>query len=470
MVERRIRRKNNNLTRVLTSQQPNANGAWHHICASTDGRRTAQKFCAGAGMYPTSPYSCAVFWHMKENRLLIIWILGALATVSPFAIDLYLPAFTEIADDFSTTSSQISLSVSSYFIGMALGQILYGPLLDRFGRKPPLYAGMLLFIAASVGCAQSTTADSLVIMRFAQALGGSVAWVAAVAMVRDFFPVEESARIFSLLILILGVSPLLAPTFGGFIATEYGWKAIFYILGIIGALILAISYLFLPAKHRPDPEVSLKPGPIIKTFVSVLRNPLFYTYTFAGAFSFATLFIYVAGSPVIFMEIFHVSPQAYGGIFALLSVSFIGGSQLNIFLTRRYSSERLFRLALICQVIISFFFLLGVSGGWFGLYSTIAMFFLLLGCLGICNPNANALALAGFTRNIGSASALLGCTQIGVAALASSGVGFFDAADIFPVIALMAGTATVALMILFTGRRRITTVVPERPKAGHIVH
>ena len=406
----------------------------------------------------------------RINRKLVIWILGALATVTPFAIDLYLPAFTQIAVDFGTTPSQISLSVSSYFVGMALGQILYGPLLDRFGRKPPLYAGLFLFITASAGCAQSHTVDSLVMLRFAQALGGSVAWVAAVAMVRDFFPVQESARIFSLLILILGVSPLLAPTFGGFIATEYGWKAIFYILAIIGALILIISFVFLPSKHRADPEISLKPGPIVKTFISVLRNPLFYTYTFAGAFSFATLFIYVAGSPIIFMQIFDVSPQAYGGIFALLSVGFIGSSQLNILLTRRFSSEKLFLIALTSQVIISFIFLLGVSGGWFGLYWVVTMFFLLLSCLGICNPNANALALAGFTRNIGSASALLGCTQIGIAALASSGVGFFDAGDISPIAGLMAGTAAVALIILFVGRRNITSPVTEQPSPGHIVH
>ena len=406
----------------------------------------------------------------RTNRVLVIWILGALATVSPFAIDLYLPAFTQIASDFGTTPSQISLSVSSYFVGMALGQILYGPLLDRFGRKRPLYAGLLIFILASAGCAQSQNVDSLVILRFAQALGGSVAWVAAVAMVRDFFPVQESARIFSLLILILGVSPLLAPTFGGFIATEFTWEAIFYVLAVIGAMILVVSYLFLPARYRPDPNISLKPGPIIKTFLWVLRDPLFYTYTFAGAFSFATLFIYVAGSPIIFMHILNVSPQAYGGIFALLSVSFIGGSQLNVFLTRKFSSEKLFSFALTCQVVISFIFLLGVWAGLLGLYSTVVMFFLLLGCLGICNPNANALALAGFTRNIGSASALLGCTQIGVAALASSGVGLFDTSDILPIVALMAGTAAVALLILFVGKRNITSPIPANPSAGQIVH
>lgn len=406
----------------------------------------------------------------RRDRLLIIWILGALATVSPFAIDLYLPAFNQIAEDFGATPAQISISVSSYFVGMALGQILYGPLLDRFGRKRPLYFGLLLFVVATVMCAQSDDVESLAVFRFVQAIGGSVAWVAAVAMVRDFFPVNESARIFSLLILILGVSPLLAPTLGGFIAADYGWKPIFYLLAIIGAIILLVSWRFLPEGHQPDTRVSLKPGPILRTFLSVLRNPIFHTYTFAGAFSFATLFIYVAGSPVIFMEIFHVSPEVYGGIFALLSVSFIGGSQMNILLTRRYPSAKLFAFALMCQVIVSFIFVIGVRNEWFGLYSTIGMFFLALGCIGICNPNANALAISPFTRNVGSASALLGCTQIGVAALASSGVALFKASDMLPIVCLMAGTATVALIIHTWGKRSITAAITASPRTDPPMH
>jgi DHA1 family bicyclomycin/chloramphenicol resistance-like MFS transporter len=391
----------------------------------------------------------------RHNTTLIIWILGALATVSPFAIDLYLPAFSQIAADFHTNPAQISLSISSYFIGMAAGQILYGPLLDRFGRKKPLYVGLVVFILASVSCMLSQTVQSLVAFRFFQALGGSVAWVAAVAMVRDFFPVKESARVFSLLILILGVSPLLAPTFGGLIAIEFGWKAIFFVLAIIGGLILVLTFLFLPVGYQPDRGISLKPKPIIKVFLSVLRHGRFFTYTFAGAFSFATLFIYVAGSPVIFLDIFKVTPPVYGGIFALLSVSFIGGSQLNIFLTKKFSSERLFRSALILQIFTSFVFLAGSLYGWFNLYSTIAVFFIVLGALGICNPNANALALAPFTQNIGSASALLGCTQIGIAALASSGVAFFNAQNTIPIAGLMAVTGMVGGLILWVGERRI---------------
>jgi len=155
------------------------------------------------------------------------------------------------------------------------------------------------------------------------------------------------------------------------------------------------------------------------------------------------------------MEMFHVSPQGYGGIFALLSVGFIGGSQLNIWLTRTYTSERIFRVALICQVITGFLFLLCVFYGWLGLYGTIGMFFVCLSCVGLINPNANALALAPFVKNIGSASALLGCTQIGIAALASSGVGIFDSGDIVPIIGLLTATTSVALIILLIGLRSV---------------
>lgn len=378
----------------------------------------------------------------------IVWILGSLSTITPFAIDLYLPAFARLAQYFGTNTATISLSVSSYFIGMALGQVLYGPFLDRFGRKPPLYVGLSLFVLASFGCTLSWDVTSLVAFRFLQAIGGSVAWVAAVAMVRDFFPVEASARIYSLLFLIIGVSPLLAPTIGGLIVTSLGWQAIFIFLMVITILIVLLVIFFLPEGHAPDPTITIRLKPMLLTFYDILKNPVFSKYVFAGAFSFSTLFIYVAGSPIIFMELYHVSPNVYGGIFALLSVGFIGGGQVNILLTKKFSSEQIFRAALIAQVIASTLFFIGVATEALGLYGIIAMFFICLSCLGLTNPNANALALAPFTRTVGSASALLGFIQIGVASLMSAGVGVFNITNALPSVALMCGTSIVALLLL----------------------
>jgi len=397
----------------------------------------------------------------QKHKNLIILILGALATVTPFAIDMYLPAFTQISEEFKTSTSEIALTVTSYFIGMAIGQILYGPLLDRFGRKPPLYAGLSVFILASIGCTVAPDVESLIAIRFLQALGGSVAWVAALAMVRDFFPVKESAKIFSLLILVIGVSPLLAPTVGGFISTSWGWHAVFFVLAGITSVILLVTAFFLPESHEPDKSISLRPGPMIQTFSGVIKQPQFYTYALSGAFAFATLFIYVAASPVIFMEQYQVTPQVYGGLFAFLSVGFIGASQLNILLIRKYTSQQLFRTMLISEVVNGIVFLFFAWNGWLNLYSTLFFFFIALACVGIINPNGTALALAPFTKNVGSASALIGCLQIGIAALASGGVGLSDANYTLPVFILLSGTSIVALIILTIGRKKIGNELAE---------
>src|SRR5690606_7485476 len=247
----------------------------------------------------------------KQRELRIILILGALSTISPFAIDLYLPAFPQIAAGLGSSEAQVALSLSSYFIGMACGQLFYGPLLDRYGRKPPLYAGLVLFVLASLGCAFVANVDSLIGLRLLQALGGCVAQVAALTMVRDFFPIHEGAKVMSLLLLILSVSPMLAPSIGSFLAVALGWQWIFALLGLIALAILALVHLQLPEGRAPDPSVSLRPGPILATFGRILRNPHFHVHALAGAFCFSGLFLYVAGSPIIFMKVFQVSTHLY---------------------------------------------------------------------------------------------------------------------------------------------------------------
>ncbi len=194
---------------------------------------------------------------------------------------------------------------------------------------------------------------------------------------------------------------------------------------------------------------------MLMTFLSIFRNPQFYTYSLAGAFAFSTLFIYVAGSPVIFMDIYNVSPRVYGGIFAFLSIGFIGGSQLNILINKKHSSEKIFNVALTTLLITGGIFLIGSWNSWYGLEVTILLFFIALSCLGLTNPNATALALAPFSRNVGSASALLGFLQIGVAGLASGCIGLFNTSNSVPVAATMTCTSLVAFLILRLGRRKI---------------
>ena len=409
-------------------------------------------------------------YHTK-NKHLITLILGMLATISPFAIDFYLPAFTQIAEDLGTNTARISLSVSSYFIGMALGQLMYGPILDRFGRKPPLYIGLSIFIIASLGCTLAHSVEALVTLRFIQALGGSVAGVAAIAMVKDFFPPSEGPRIFAMLILTIGLSPLLAPTIGGFVATVFNWQFVFILLALIALFAIAIVFFFLPIGQEPDKEVTLQLKPMSKTYYSILSNTQFFTYTLAGSFSFASLFIYVAGSPIVFMDLYHLSKEAYGGVFAFLSIGFVGASQLNIFLVNKFSSVAIFFFALRVQVLTGIVFVFVAWNGWMDLNLTLVMLFIFLSCVGLINPNASALALAPFTKNIGSAAAMMGFSQIGIAALASVAVGMFDASSVLPMVLSMASTACVALIFLLRGEKKMAgNIIEGDSSAGPAVH
>jgi MFS transporter, DHA1 family, multidrug resistance protein len=398
----------------------------------------------------------------------LILLLGGLSLLSPFAVDMYLPAFSPIAAHFHTTTSAVSLSLSSYFIGFAVGQILYGPLLDRFGRKRPLYFGLAIYILASFVCAHPRDLPSLIAFRLLQALGGCAAQVASVAMVRDFFPARESAKIFSLLFLIIGVSPLFAPTIGSVTLIWLGWPWIFALLASFAAFVSVLIFFLLPEGHIPDRSVSLRPEPILLNFWRVLRQPQFYTYAIAGAFSFAGLFAYVAGSPIIFMDGFHVSTKTFGAIFATVTMGFIGGNQCNVFLLRKFCSEQIFSGALLVQVVTGLLFFAGTRLGWFGIAPTLILLFVFLSCIGLTYPNAAALALAPFSRNVGSASALLGFLQMGTGASMSTGIGFFGGKA---VAVLLAATALMSLLTFAAGKRSIVEkIVVEDDEAVRLVH
>jgi DHA1 family bicyclomycin/chloramphenicol resistance-like MFS transporter len=395
----------------------------------------------------------------KQRYFLTVLILGALTALGPFSIDMYLPGFPAIARSFHTTTAQVSLSLSSFFIGLAAGQLLYGPLLDRFGRKNPLYIGLLLYIITSAGCYFSTSIEMLILLRFIQAIGACAAGVASMAMVRDVFPLEDNAKIFALLILILGASPMIAPTVGGYVTAAFGWHLIFIILGALALLILITVIFFLPESHQPDKTYSLKPIPIINNFWLVFKESQFYTYAFTGAFAFAGLFVYVSGSPIVFMEVFKVSAKTYGWIFAVLSIGFIGSSQLNNVFLKKFKSEQIIWISISVQVIASMLFFAGSLFGWFGLTGTICMIFVMLCCVGTANPNASALSLAPFSKNAGTASSLLGALQLGLGSLATLGISVFDSHSAVPMAGIMGASSFIALVILAIGRKTIRNKV-----------
>jgi MFS transporter, DHA1 family, multidrug resistance protein len=392
------------------------------------------------------------------NKLYIILILGLLTAIAPLSIDMYLPAFPEIAKSLHTNVAQIMLSLSSFFIGISVGQFIYGPLLERFGRKRPLYVGLILYLLASIGCALATSANALILFRLLQALGGCAGMVASRAIVRDLFKANEMAKVFSTLMLVVAVSPIIAPTLGGYIAAVASWRLVFAVLILVNIIILVGVYFFLPESKPPDPLYSLKAGAITRSFWGILVNPRFYAYALTGAISYGGLSAYVSGSPNVFMETFSVSEKQFGWIFAIVAVGIISASQVNNIALKKYSSERIIQIALTCQSIIGITLAALAFFGVAELYSTIFLIFLFLACQGFVFPNSSALSLASFGHNAGTASALMGGIQMAVGAGSSALVSVLQNHTALPMSGVMAFCAAGALAIFLLGRKIVLSV------------
>jgi DHA1 family bicyclomycin/chloramphenicol resistance-like MFS transporter len=397
----------------------------------------------------------------SRQYFVIILILGTLSTISPFSIDMYLPGFPAIAKDLGTSIDQVQLSLTSYLVGISLGQLLYGPLLDRFGRKYPLYFGLSIYVLASVGCAMVHSVDALILMRFLQAIGGCAGMVAAQALVRDLFPVNQTAQAFSLLTLVVAVSPMVAPTVGGYVATAFGWHAIFIILASITALILLSIYFVLPEGKQPDPAMSLRPGPVLSNFYAVVQQRQFLVYALVGGIASSAPFAYIAGSPDVFMNIYKVSEREYGWIFAILAFAMIGSTQLNHFLLKRFRSEQVIFVTLIYQTLTGLALAYGTWAGWYGKIELIALMFVFLTGQGLTNPNAAALSLAPFSRLAGSASALMGSLRMGMGGLISAAVSLLHNGTALPMVGMMTLCAVGGLVVLLLGRTRTPYQVRE---------
>jgi len=390
----------------------------------------------------------------RKQYFVTVLILGTLCTISPFAIDMYLPGFPAIATDLHTSISQIQLSLTSYLIGISAGQLLYGPLLDRFGRKNPLYLGLVVYMLASLGCAATNSVETLIGMRFLQAIGGCVGMVAAQALVRDLFPVNKTAQVFSLLTLVIAVSPMIAPTVGGYVTTSFGWHSVFIILAIITAIILVGIFFLLPQGKLPDPTLSLRPQAVLSNFYAVIKQPQFFIYTLVGGIASAAPFAYIAGSPDVFMNIYKVSEQEYGWIFALLAFAMIGSTQLNHILLKKYKSEQIILVTLLYQTATGLLLVLGIWSGWYGQYSLIVLMFIFLTGQGLVNPNASALSLAPFTRQAGSAAALMGSFRMGMGSFVSAAVSLLHNNTALPMVGMMAFCAVTGLILLLIGKKK----------------
>jgi len=379
----------------------------------------------------------------RQHNILIL-VLGSLTAIGPFSIDMYLPGFPDIARDLQTDIAHVALSLTSYFIGISVGQLAYGPLLDRYGRKKPLIAGLLLYIVAAIGCGLSPTLQWLVAQRFLLAIGSCVGIVAARAIVRDLFPPAEMAKIFSTLMLILGVSPIIAPSVGAYVAGALGWRFIFVVLAAIGALIFAAVVRHLPESRPADTSISLHPVSMTRSYFRVLKNPTFLAYGCASAAVSGGLFVYISDSPFVFMKLFGLSEQEFGLVFSLSACGVIGASQVNRLWLRMRTSREIAMVAAVAQSVVAMVLVTGVLAG-APATAIIVMLVCYLAGVGLLSPNTTALAIEPFAQYAGTASALMGSMQMAAGALGSALVSWLHDATALPMAILLTVSSLASL-------------------------
>lgn len=374
---------------------------------------------------------------------IVILLLGLLSAFGPLSIDMYLPSFPLIAKEFNTDLSSIQLSLSSFLVGIALGQIFYGPLTDRFGRKKPLYTGLIIYCLASIFCALSSNADQLVYLRFLQALGSCAGMVISRAVVRDLYKPQEAAKIFSLLMLIMGVAPILAPVAGGIISGILGWRAIFWVLSIISAVSLFLMYLYLRETH--EEVIPLNSKTIVTNYFKIIKDRSFIGNALGLAFTNAAMFSYITGSSFVFVEHFGLAPTTYSWIFGINAAGIIFASQLNGFLLSKFEAISIIRNVFIYALVAgACLVLMGLMNA--PLIPICLGLFLFLPVMGIVGPNASALALSNQKKLAGSASALLGTIQFSISGLMSALVSTFHDGTIRPMCTMIFICALMAFL------------------------
>jgi DHA1 family bicyclomycin/chloramphenicol resistance-like MFS transporter len=374
-------------------------------------------------------------------------IMGMMVAIGPMTIDMYLPSLPALQTHFGVDAGAAQLTLSAYFLGLAIGQIGYGPVADRFGRRAPLLFGLCLYTLASLLCALAPDILSLSGLRFVQAIGGCAGMIVTRAMLRDRFEAQEMARILSAMVLVMGVAPILAPLVGGQILVWFGWQAIFLALAVFGVLSCIAAYTGLPEtlSQRGRPIVVRE---VIHNYARLLAHRRFMGYALSGGIASAGMFAYISGSAFVFIEVFQVPPQRFGLFFGANAFGLILVSQLNSRLLRRFRAERVLRAALMTFAGSGVVLVATAASGFGGLWGVALPLFVCISSLGCSFPNATAAAMAPFGDRAGLASALMGTLQFGVAALAGAAVGQLHDGTAVPMAVVIAACGMTALTLL----------------------
>jgi len=361
-------------------------------------------------------------WH----RLELLVLLGLLQALAPVSIDLYLPAMPEMERVFGVDAAAIQVTMVTFLAGFAVGQLLYGPLTDRFGRKPPLYFCLGLFAVSSAACAIAPSVGMIAFLRLFQALGACGGSVISRAIVRDLFPPEQLRRVFSMLILVLGVSPILAPLFGSYLLLRFGWKAAFVTQGIVGLALLAGIHFRLRESLSFGEQRALSWDSVASGYMRLLRDRTFLGASFVCGFGAAGAFAYISSAPFVFMSLYHVPTAEFGWLFGSIAAGMVAASQINGRMSHHIPLWKVLRVANLTQLVAAAWLMVSVLEGIGGLAGVYFGVFVYVAAQGFVFPNGSAIAMMRHADIAGTASALLGTNQFLIASVSTALLGFMS--------------------------------------------
>lgn len=361
----------------------------------------------------------------KTRNAELIVLLGLLAAIGPLSIDTYLPSIPTIAKDFGTTTALVQQSVSAYFLGLAAGQIICGPFSDRFGRRPVLFLGLVLYLVATVACVVSPTIGFLIVGRAIQGLGAAATPAAGRAVIRDIWSGEKAARAMSFVMMVMAFAPIIAPLLGGQIFTHFGWPAVFWLMAGFGALLIFLVQFRLPETNGPERRADISIGAYFRAYRHVLADSRAWAYLLTGGLSFGALFAYITASSSVYIDFLGVNPEYFGFVFAVNVIGLTLGNWLNSRYVTRFGYHKLLGVGTSISVLGAVALLVCALTMKIDLATVIIALFFAVGPVSMTGANAIAGLLNLFPKNAGAASALFGLFQFGLGAVAGTLTGLF---------------------------------------------
>jgi DHA1 family bicyclomycin/chloramphenicol resistance-like MFS transporter len=380
--------------------------------------------------------------------LRVTLFVGAMTTLFAFALDMYLPALPSLTDDFDTSASLGQLTLTGVLAGLAVGQLLVGPLADSRGRLPPLFCGLVLYIGASIACVFAPSIHWLIAFRFAQGLGASAGVVVGRAIVSDLYRGTEAARIFSRLMLVVGVSPILAPVLGSLLLRFTDWQGVFVTLAVVGIALMLACVRGLPETHPSSRRSQGGISAATQAFAKLVRDRRFTSYMVVSGLSTGTIIAYIAGTPFVIQNVYGESPQLFAFLFALNALGLVGASQISARLVATTGSVALVRRGTIGMAVSGVALLAAVCVPGLGVWSVVVPCFCMLSSQGFAGPNSLALAMAQHPDLAGRASAMIGVFQFSVGGVIAPLIGIAGEDTALPLGIVIATVTTVSAVQL----------------------